>query len=78
MDLDTGKTVMTIRTGSDPTFNGFYSPIKGRSAGPHLLQRCVRADAPGHSEDAARAGGRTGDDGAARLTPWMAHCPRFR
>ncbi|MGT2428888.1 hypothetical protein ACU4GI_34225 [Cupriavidus basilensis] len=28
MDLDTGKTVMTIRTGSDPTFNGFYSPIK--------------------------------------------------
>ena len=28
MDLDTGKTVMTIRTGSDPTFNGMYSPIK--------------------------------------------------
>lgn len=28
MDLDTGRTVMTIRTGSDPTFNGFYSPIK--------------------------------------------------
>ncbi len=28
MDLDTGKTVMTIRTGSDPTFNGLYSPVK--------------------------------------------------
>ncbi|HBD36502.1 MAG TPA: hypothetical protein DC084_23270, partial [Cupriavidus sp.] len=28
MDLDTGKTVMTIRTGTDPTFNGLYSPVK--------------------------------------------------
>ncbi|GAB3093323.1 hypothetical protein GCM10027081_13750 [Cupriavidus yeoncheonensis] len=28
LDLDTGKTVMTIRTGSDPTFNGLYSPVK--------------------------------------------------
>ncbi len=28
MDLDTGKTVMTIRTGSDPIFNGMYAPIK--------------------------------------------------
>ncbi|MEM5429250.1 hypothetical protein [Cupriavidus oxalaticus] len=28
MDLDTGKTVMTIRTGSDPSFNGMYAPIK--------------------------------------------------
>lgn len=28
MDLDTGKTVMTIRGGTDPIFNGMYSPIK--------------------------------------------------
>lgn len=28
LDLDTGRTVMTIRTGTDPTFNGLYSPIK--------------------------------------------------
>ncbi|SCU86986.1 conserved exported hypothetical protein [Cupriavidus necator] len=28
MDLDTGKTVMTIRTGSDPIFNGMYAPVK--------------------------------------------------
>jgi len=28
MDLDTGKTVMSIRTGTDPKFNGMYAPIK--------------------------------------------------
>ncbi|SPA39621.1 conserved exported hypothetical protein [Cupriavidus taiwanensis] len=28
LDLDTGKTVMTLRGGSDPTFNGMYAPIK--------------------------------------------------
>ena len=28
MDLDTGETVMSIRTGSDPIFNGMYAPIK--------------------------------------------------
>ena len=28
MDLDSGKTVMTIRTGADPRFNGMYAPIK--------------------------------------------------
>ena len=33
MDLDTGKTVMSIRTGTDPTFNGMYAPIKVDSQG---------------------------------------------
>ena len=33
MDLDTGKTVMSIRTGTDPTFNGMYAPIKVNSQG---------------------------------------------
>ena len=33
LDLDTGKTVMTIHTGTDPTFNGMYSPIKVDSQG---------------------------------------------
>ncbi|MDD2047847.1 hypothetical protein [Pseudomonas putida] len=28
MDLDTGKTVLEIATGSDPLFNGMYAPIK--------------------------------------------------
>lgn len=28
MDLDTGKTVLSIREGSDPIYNGMYSPIK--------------------------------------------------
>jgi hypothetical protein len=28
MDLDTGKTALTIKTGSDPRFNGMYAPIK--------------------------------------------------
>lgn len=28
MDLDTGKTVLEIATGSDPVFNGMYAPIK--------------------------------------------------
>lgn len=28
MDLDTGKTVLTIREGSDPIYNGMYAPIK--------------------------------------------------
>lgn len=28
MDLDSGKTVLSIRTGTDPTFNGMYAPIK--------------------------------------------------
>jgi len=36
LDLDTGKTVMTIRTGTDPTFNGMYSPIKVDAQG-HIL-----------------------------------------
>ncbi len=36
MDLDTGKTVMSIRTGSDPLFNGMYAPIKVDSQG-HLF-----------------------------------------
>jgi hypothetical protein len=36
LDLDTGKTVMSIRTGSDPTFNGMYAPIKADSQG-HLF-----------------------------------------
>jgi len=33
MDLDSGKTVLTIRAGSDPTFNGMYSPIKTDAQG---------------------------------------------
>ncbi|MBO3277386.1 hypothetical protein [Pseudomonas schmalbachii] len=28
MDLDTGKTVLEIASGSDPVFNGMYAPIK--------------------------------------------------
>ncbi|WP_224791441.1 hypothetical protein [Pseudomonas fluorescens] len=28
MDLDTGKTVLEIATGSDPVFNGMYAPMK--------------------------------------------------
>jgi hypothetical protein len=28
MDLDTGKTVMKIRTGTDPRFNGMFSAMK--------------------------------------------------
>ncbi|MGE8150149.1 hypothetical protein ACQKP5_02755 [Pseudomonas vancouverensis] len=28
MDLDTGKTVLEIATGSDPIFNGMYAPMK--------------------------------------------------
>ncbi len=36
MDLDTGKTVMSIATGSDPRFNGMYAPIKVDSQG-HLF-----------------------------------------
>ncbi|MGH8809155.1 MAG: hypothetical protein ACREX0_14880, partial [Noviherbaspirillum sp.] len=28
MDLESGKTVLKIRTGSDPRFNGMYAPIK--------------------------------------------------
>ena len=28
MDLDTGKTVLEIATGSDPIFNGMYAPLK--------------------------------------------------
>lgn len=28
MDLDTGKTVLEISTGSDPVFNGMYAPMK--------------------------------------------------
>ncbi|SFN43681.1 hypothetical protein SAMN05444747_12629 [Variovorax sp. OV329] len=28
MDLDTGKTVLRIRTGTDPRFNGMFAPIK--------------------------------------------------
>jgi hypothetical protein len=28
MDLDTGETVMSIRSGSDPRLNGMYAPIK--------------------------------------------------
>ncbi|MNE21938.1 hypothetical protein D3C80_1151210 [compost metagenome] len=28
MDLDTGKTLLEIATGSDPVFNGMYAPIK--------------------------------------------------
>ena len=28
MDLDTGKTVLSIRTGTNPMFNGMYAPIK--------------------------------------------------
>lgn len=28
MDLDTGKTVLTVHTGSDPRFNGMYSSVK--------------------------------------------------
>ncbi|WP_256354678.1 MULTISPECIES: hypothetical protein [unclassified Variovorax] len=33
MDLDTGKTVMSIRTGSNPMFNGMYAPVKVDSQG---------------------------------------------
>jgi hypothetical protein len=36
MDLDSGKTVMSIRTGSSPVFNGMYAPIKVDPEG-HLL-----------------------------------------
>jgi quinohemoprotein ethanol dehydrogenase len=28
MDLDSGKTVLSIRTGTDPRFNGMFAPIK--------------------------------------------------
>jgi hypothetical protein len=28
MDLDTGETVMSIATGSDPIFNGTYTGLK--------------------------------------------------
>lgn len=28
MDIDTGKTVLEIATGSDPVFNGMYAPMK--------------------------------------------------
>lgn len=28
MDLDTGETVMSIRSGSDPRLNGMYTPVK--------------------------------------------------
>ncbi|TDF84173.1 hypothetical protein E1573_08505 [Pseudomonas sp. H9] len=28
MDLDTGKSVLTIRKGSDPSYNGFYAVVK--------------------------------------------------
>jgi hypothetical protein len=33
MDLDTGKTVMKIRAGTDPTLNGMFAPIKCDSQG---------------------------------------------
>ncbi len=33
MDLKSGKTVMSIRTGTDPIFNGMYAPIKIDSEG---------------------------------------------
>nr|WP_315595310.1 hypothetical protein [uncultured Cupriavidus sp.] len=33
MDLDTGKTVMAIRTGTNPLFNGMYAPVKCDSDG---------------------------------------------
>ena len=36
MDLDTGKTVMSIRSGTNPIFNGMYAPVKVDSEG-HLL-----------------------------------------
>ena len=36
MDLDTGKTVMSIRTGSNPMFNGMYAPVKVDADG-HLM-----------------------------------------
>lgn len=36
MDLDSGKTVMTIRGGTDPIFNGMYAPIKADAEG-HIL-----------------------------------------
>jgi len=28
MDLDSGQTVLSVRTGSDPIFNGMYAPVK--------------------------------------------------
>jgi hypothetical protein len=33
MDLDTGETVMSIRSGSDPRLNGMYTPVKCDSQG---------------------------------------------
>ncbi len=33
MDLDTGKTVMSIRGGANPMFNGMYAPVKIDSQG---------------------------------------------
>lgn len=33
LDLDTGKSLLTIRAGSDPTFNGFYAAVKADANG---------------------------------------------
>lgn len=33
LDLDTGRTALTIRTGGNPVFNGMYAPIKCDSEG---------------------------------------------